>query len=157
MYKPTLYLETTCFNFYILEKPGTKRDDTRKLFALIKGGQYEAFTSSVVEDEIADDTPERYKKMKALIDEYHIKMLLRDSKADALAALYIDKGIVPAKYDDDAIHIALATVNRLDFVVSYNMGHIVKTKTMIGTGFVNLRAGYKMIGLSTPTEVIDYD
>jgi len=43
------------------------------------------------------------------------------------------------------------------FVISYNLGHIVKTKTMIGTGLANLREGYRQIGLSTPKEVLDYD
>jgi hypothetical protein len=37
------------------------------------------------------------------------------------------------------------------------MGHIVKQKTMIGTGFINLRAGYKQIGLSSSMEVMEYD
>jgi hypothetical protein len=157
MYKPTLYLETTCFNFYILDKPGKKRDDTRKLFDLIKSGRYQAFTSYMVEEEILDDTPERYKKMNALFTKYQIKILPKSDKADILAGVYIEKGIVPAKYDDDATHIAIAAVNGLDFVVSFNMGHIVKLKTMIGTGFVNLRSGYKQIGLSTPTEVLNYD
>jgi hypothetical protein len=58
---------------------------------------------------------------------------------------------------DDALHIATATVNNFDFVISYNLGHIVKTKTMIGAGLVNLREGYRQIGLSTPTEVLEYD
>jgi len=49
------------------------------------------------------------------------------------------------------------TVNNLDFVISYNQGHIVKVKTMAGTGLANLRAGYRYIGLATPTEVLEYD
>jgi hypothetical protein len=74
-----------------------------------------------------------------------------------LADTYIKKGIIPLKFRDDALHIATATVNNLDFVVSYNQGHIVKTKTMIGAGLTNLREGYRQIGLSTPTEVLEYD
>jgi hypothetical protein len=71
--------------------------------------------------------------------------------------MYIKKDIIPSKFRDDALHIATATVNNLDFVVSYNLGHIVKTKTMIGAGLANLREGYRQIGLSTPTEVLEYD
>jgi hypothetical protein len=37
------------------------------------------------------------------------------------------------------------------------MGHIDKRKTMIGTGFINLRAGYKNIGICSSMEVIEYD
>jgi hypothetical protein len=41
------------------------------------------------------------------------------------------------------LHIAVATVKNLDFVVTCNMGHMNKQKTMIGTGFINLRPGIK--------------
>jgi hypothetical protein len=74
-----------------------------------------------------------------------------------MADIYVKKGIIPLKFRADALHIATATVNKLDFVISYNLGHIVKTKTMIGTGLANLREGYRQIGLSTPKEVLDYD
>ncbi|MDR3325644.1 MAG: hypothetical protein LBS82_06655 [Spirochaetaceae bacterium] len=57
--------------------------------------------------------------------------------------MYVEKHIIPSKSRDDGLHIAVATVNDLDFVVSCNMGHIDKRKTMIGTGFINLRAGYE--------------
>jgi N12 class adenine-specific DNA methylase len=80
-----------------------------------------------------------------------------ENEAQRLADMYIAKGIIPQKYVTDALHIATATVQKFDFVVSYNLGHIVKLKTIIGAGFVNLREGYKQIGLTTPTEVIEYD
>ena len=70
---------------------------------------------------------------------------------------YIEKSIIQEKHPEDALHIANAIVNNLDLVISYNMGHIVKIKTIIGAGFINLRAGYRQIGLSTPTEVLEYD
>ena len=88
----------------------------------------------------------------------HIKETIAATpEAKFLAEMYIRKGIIPEKYREDALHIANASVNNLDFVTSCNQGHIVKTKTMIGTGLANLRQGYKQIGLGTPTEVLEYD
>ena len=84
-------------------------------------------------------------------------MLAVSPEVTRIADIYIKKGIIPEKYSEDALNIAIATVNNLDFVISYNLGHIVKTKTMIGTGLTNLREGYRQIGLSTPTEVLEYD
>jgi len=55
----------------------------------------------------------------------------------------------------DGIHIAMATINNLDIIVSYNFHHIVKLKTIIGTESINLREGYKHIGIYSPTEVIE--
>jgi hypothetical protein len=84
-------------------------------------------------------------------------VFITSDEIEHLAELYIKKKIIGEGSMVDALHIATATVNKLDFVVSCNMGHIVKQKTMIGTGFINLRAGYKHIGLSSSMEVIEYD
>ena len=144
------------FNFYFVEKDGKKQQDTVKLFEAIQRETYEVFTSKYVHHEIAGDTPVRYKKMKKLIDEYVQSILDFDQRVLNLADIYIKNGIIPEKFVRDAHHIAMATVNRLDFVVSYNMGHIVKLKTMIGTGFTNIYHGYQKIGLCTPSEVVEY-
>ncbi|MDR0877427.1 MAG: hypothetical protein LBN21_05195 [Treponema sp.] len=156
-YIPKLYLETTVFNFYYAEKDSKKKEDTHKLFDAIKKGKYEVYTSWFVQNEIARDTPEKYKKMQELLEKYAQKTVSFNKEASTLAEIYIKNQIIPLKYRTDALHIATATVNNLDFVISFNFGHIVKPKTMIGTGFANLHDGYRQIGLSTPTEVIEYD
>jgi predicted nucleic acid-binding protein len=154
-YIPKIYLETTIFNFYYVDKDSKKKGDTHKLFDAIKEGTYEVYTSQYVQTEIARDTPEKYKKMQGLLEKYTINIVSFSKEAEYLADVYMANGIIPLKYDTDALHIATATVNKLDFVASFNFGHIVKLKTMIGTGFVNLHHGYRQIGLCTPTEVAD--
>ncbi|MFQ3675573.1 MAG: hypothetical protein SNJ64_03415, partial [Endomicrobiia bacterium] len=42
---------------------------------------------------------------------------------------YILENIIPSKYRNDALHIAIAVVNDSDVVVSWNLEHIVKLKT----------------------------
>ena len=156
-YIPKLFIETTIFNFYFEGKQGRKQKDALSLFEEIAKGRYEAYTSETVADELKDASEEKFEKMKALLEKYVKTIILPSPEAKRMAGVYITKGIIPAKFIDDAIHIATATVNNLDFVISYNMGHIVKTKTMVGAGIANLREGYRQIGLSTPTEVLDYD
>ena len=100
---------------------------------------------------------EKRKKILSLYRQYIKETIATSPEARLLAEMYISKGIIPEKYRVDALHISIATVNALDFVISFNHGHIVKTKTMIGTGFANLRYGFRQIGLCTPTEVSEYD
>jgi hypothetical protein len=76
------------------------------------------------------------------------------NEAQRLASLYINEGVIPAKYPIDALHIAVAAVNNLDYIVSYNFRHIVKLKTIIMTESINVRENYKRIGILSPTEVI---
>ncbi|MCL1931252.1 MAG: hypothetical protein FWF55_05510 [Treponema sp.] len=156
-YIPKLFLETTVFNFYFEGKQGQKQTAAIRLFEAIAQGRYEAYTSEAVMKEIKDASAEKAEKMEALSKEYIKDVIQPSPEAERMADIYVKKGIIPLKFRTDALHIATAVVNELDFVVSYNLGHIVKTKTMIGTGFANLREGYRQIGLSTPTEVIDYD
>jgi hypothetical protein len=156
MYSPKLYLETTMFNFFFYGKEKEKQVYTKRLFADIATGKYEPYTSDYVIGEIELASKEKFDKMRSLIGKYKITVLPRSEEIERLGAIYISKGIIPEKYNDDATHIAAATVNELDFVVSYNYNHIVKLKTMIGTGLINRMEGRPQVGLSTPKEILDY-
>jgi len=72
-----------------------------------------------------------------------------------LAREYIEKGIIPAKYEDDAFHIAVASVNDLDAIVSWNFTHIVKLKTKREVSGINALMGYKPIEICSPQEVVE--
>jgi len=154
---PKLFIETTVFNFYFEGKHGQKQQDAVRLFEEIAKGRYEAYSSEEVFDELKKVYLDKFIKMNDLYEKYIKRTLESSPETKRMAEIYINKGIIPAKSRIDALHIAYAVVNNLDFVISYNMGHIIKTKTMIGTGLVNLREGYRQIGLSTPTEVLNYD
>jgi hypothetical protein len=52
------------------------------------------------------------------------------------------------------LHIALATINNVDALVSWNFTHIVKLKTKRLTKAVNIAQGYKEIEIITPWEII---
>jgi predicted nucleic acid-binding protein len=152
-----LFLETSAFNFYVDGKLGQKRQETKKLFDAIEAGKYEAYTSTTVMKELRRAPEAKFDEMNDWIERYVKEVFDPDADAKRLADMYVVKHIIPPKSRDDGLHIAVATVNNLDFVVSCNMGHIDKRKTMIGTGFINLRAGFKNIGICSSMEVIEYD
>ena len=64
---------------------------------------------------------------------------------------------MPAKYHTDGLHIAVATINNLDMIVSLNFKHIVKSKTKIGTAAINALNGYRPINIYSPMEITDYE
>jgi hypothetical protein len=65
-----------------------------------------------------------------IIIQYGMTVLDLSEEAERLAGIYIADGAVSAKHFADAVHIAMATVSDLDFIVSFNFQHIVKRKTM---------------------------
>jgi len=86
-----------------------------------------------------------------------IPLIKEESDVDKLADIYVAEGIVPTKYRDDALHIAMATITGMDIILSWNYKHIVKRKTILMTNLINAREGYKNIDIYSPSEVIEND
>jgi predicted nucleic acid-binding protein len=152
-----LYLETTVFNFIFADDAPEKRQHTVTLFDEINQGKYIPYTSDYVLQELLRAEEPKRTKMVNLIEKYKVKVLDIDKNAEILADKYVSENIIPSKYRFDGIHIAMATINDLDIIVSYNFQHIVKLRTIMGTESINLREGYKRIGIFSPTEVIESD
>jgi len=156
MRKPKIYLETTMFNYYF-DEDRDAHADTVKLFKEIQSGKYEAYTSFYVTDELEDADEPKRSNMLALIVEYNIKVLEDSEEARRLADVYVNEGIIPARYRYDALHIAISAINDLEYVFSLNFKHINKIKTKTMTGNVNIMQGYKPIVIASPSEVVDND
>jgi hypothetical protein len=108
--------------------------------------------------ELNETTDEnKRERMQSLIEEYNVKILLESDEASRLANIYVQSGIIPARFATDALHIATATINNIDFIVSLNFQHIVKHKAeaIIAIEVINAREGYKRIFIYTPAEVIN--
>ena len=155
MRKLKVYIETTLFNFYVDEDRGFVHDSTLALFKEIAAGKYEAFTSDYVIDELGRAPEEKQEKMLSLISEYNITVLNYNDEAVALADKYIAERAIPMTHTTDALHIAVATVNDLDMIVSMNFQHIVKRKTKFITGNINVLNGYRVVEILNPMEVIE--
>lgn len=75
-------------------------------------------------------------------------------KADTLAEAYLSHGIVSPGSRSDALHVALATIGRVDVLVSWNFRHIVNLGRIRLFNAVNLEQGYGLIEIRTPKEVL---
>ena len=130
--------------------------DTRAVFDLIKNERYAAFTSQLATDELADDPDtEKRLKMLGLISEYGVRIISPTEETQRLAGLYVNEGVVSSAWETDAAHIAITTVNGLDFIVSLNFAHIARPWTIERVRRVNFREGYKPIGIYKPSEVLE--
>ena len=98
--------------------------------------------------------PEAVRKQLSSVPEGHIEVLQLDAEARDLAEAYIAAGVLTAKMLADAQHIAIATVARVDVLVSWNFKHIVNLRRIHGYNSVNLRKGYPMLEIRTPREVL---
>jgi predicted nucleic acid-binding protein len=150
------YFETTLFNYYYLDeaKRIENREITKRLFNNVNLGIIKGYFSQVVLDEIAQCENPKRKMMLDLIEKYDLAPVENYNDLETLAADYIREGAIPINKRNDALHLAIATINNLDVVVSWNCSHIVKFKTQQIVRVVNIIHGYKEIDVRTPGEVL---
>ena len=149
----SIYIETTVFNRY-LEEEREFCTETRSLFDKMQGGEIEAYTSVYVISELEKAQEPKRSRMLDLIREFHVHVLGSDDSAQELADVYIQAGVIPLRFRLDAVHIAVATVNNLDYVISLNFHHINKIKTKMVTEAINKVHGYSSPLICHPAEVL---
>ena len=71
-----------------------------------------------------------------------------------LAQTYIAENVVGQTSIDDCIHIATATLSKVDVLVSWNFKHIVNVYRIRGYNSVNLRLGYSPLDIRSPKEIV---
>lgn len=98
-------------------------------------------------------SPENVRAHLLSIPEAHQIILADTPEADGLAEAYLAHGIVGPGSRSDALHVALATVGRVDVLVSWNFKHIVNLGRIRLFNAVNLEQGYGLIETRTPKEV----
>jgi hypothetical protein len=79
-----------------------------------------------------------------------------DDEAIELAETYISEGALTNKSYNDALHIALATLNKADVLASWNFKHIVNLDRIRLYNSINLRLGYRIIEIRTPREILNF-
>ncbi len=58
---------------------------------------------------------------------------------------------------DDCLHIATATINKIDILVSWNFKHIVNIQRIRGYNSINIRNGYQTLEIRSPKDIINYE
>jgi len=125
---------------------------TRALWRLREEGRLHFVTSQLVFQEISR-APERVQElMRATFQPEDV--LTRTSEVEDLAAAYLAQEVVPPEYDDDARHVAICTVARIGYLVSWNFKHLANVRREAGFNAVNLLQGYPAVRIVAPTLLI---
>jgi hypothetical protein len=126
--------------------------DTRALWRLHNEGLYHFVSSQLVLQEVSA-APERVRRL--MHDTYSFEQILdRSPEAETLARAYLAQRVVPLDYEDDARHVAICTVARIDYLVSWNFRHLVNVRREAGFNAVNVLQGYPPVRIVAPTFLI---
>lgn len=129
--------------------------DSQQFFERVRAGQFDLVTSAVVDDELEGAPAAVQADYQALLP--HAAVVDVTDEALDLQEAYLAAGILTPTWEDDALHIALATVHGCELIVSWNFKHIVHFQKIPQYNAVNALHGYDEIAIHSPPEVISDD
>lgn len=152
----SVYLETT-FISYLVARPSrdllvaAHQQITQEWWAT-RRSQFECFVSQVVVDEASEgDETEIQKRLSILAS---LNALAVSEAAQALAKSILAIGVIPAKAAADAAHIAVASVNEIDYLLTWNCKHLANAQIIRRIESVCEHAGKPMPIICTPEELM---
>ncbi|MDX2195754.1 MAG: PIN domain-containing protein [Cytophagales bacterium] len=151
--KQRIYIDTSVFGGHFDEE---FKEHTIPLFERIKSGEFIILYSTVTQNEL-ENAPEKVKELVKSLRADLTEFIETTDEAVDLATDYIAEKVVGKTSYADCIHIALATINRADFLVSWNFKHIVNIERIRGYNSINIKNGYKQLEIRSPREFEKYE
>lgn len=155
--KPKVYIETTVVS-YLVARPSNnvtvfdRQQSTRKLWEEYSGA-FEFLTSDIVLEEVERGDSREVERRITLLD--GLRTLPLSPEATALAHKLIEAGAVPPQSLSDAQHIAIAVVQSIEYLVSWNYKHIVNETKRQHITDICLAVGYQPTTLCTPESLME--
>lgn len=118
-----VYVETTIVG-YLTDRPGgdlatqAKKQSTKRWWNTQRQ-RFALFVSQLVVQEAASGHPEAAEhRLEARAG---LPSLEITGEAGVLARKITGAGMIPEKYSDDALHVATATINGMDYLLTWNL------------------------------------
>ena len=147
--KAKIYLDTSVISALFDDRTPERLAMTSILWS--KLSDYEIFISELVLEELERTNDQIRDKMFSAIKNFIVLKISKE--AEELAQIYVKQGIFPEKYFDDALHVALASVNQIGILLSWNFSHLVKLKTRRMVSIVNLAENIMPVEIASPPEL----
>jgi predicted nucleic acid-binding protein len=151
--KQRLYIDTSVFGGFFDEEFS---EFTRPLFERLQKGEFKLMFSAVTQEEL-NSAPERVKNLVTGLKTENSEFIETNNEAVELATQYIAEKVVGQTSFADCLHIALATINHADYLISWNFKHIVNLQRIRGYNAINIKNGYKELEIRSPRDFMTYE
>jgi hypothetical protein len=150
MRKPRLYFDTSVFGgIYDVEF----QQETELLFEMVKNGEIVCVYSDLCEFEL-EKAPNKVIQHFLSLDKNQTEFVEITEEINQLAEEYIKEKVVGETSIDDCRHIACATINKVDYLISWNFKHIVNVFRIRGYNSINIKNGHIQLDIRSPKEII---
>jgi hypothetical protein len=151
-----VYIETSILSYYTARPSrdlivAARQEITRELWPILLE-QYDLYISALVIQEASGGDKNAAQKRLNILS--HISVLEISQEAQYVAGGLIGDNAVPSGYEEDALHIAIATVNGMDYLLTWNFSHInnVFVKEKLVSSIEN--HGYESPTICSPEELL---
>jgi len=150
-FRPRVYIDTSVIGGCFDEE---FKEYSLQLFDEFISGRKKLVISDVLLFEL-EEAPQQVKSALTRVPSDNIEYVSLNEESITLANAYLKEGVVAEGSLSDARHMAIATVERVDILVSWNYKHIVNINRIRLLNSVNLKLGYPVIEIRSPREVLD--
>jgi predicted nucleic acid-binding protein len=152
----SVYIETTVIS-YLISRPSrdilvAAHQQTTNEWWTTRRQEFECFISQVVIDEIqAGDNEASMRRIKEIS---HFPVLEASIEAEHLAEAILAAGVIPKRAVNDAVHIAIAAVNDVDYLLTWNCRHLANAQLIRRVSVICNAKGFNMPVICTPEELM---
>jgi predicted nucleic acid-binding protein len=150
--KQRIYIDTSVVGGYFDEE---FKEVTTALFQRLENEEILFVVSDLLDLELINAPQKVIELLSSYSSDKFFRVELTE-EAINLADKYISEKVVGKSSLEDCRHIALATINKVDVLASWNFKHIVNLDRIKGYNAVNLKLGYQMIEIRSPKDLINY-
>ncbi len=158
--KQKLYIETSVVS-YLAARPSrdlliaARQAATAELWSKLLGSDFAGHVSTLVHQEAQRGDPEQARKRAEVISP--LAVLEIDQEAQELAEQILAAKAIPAEYPDDALHVAVAAVNGMDVLVTWNFAHLNNPVARMRIRHIVESNGYHCPEVCSPEELLEIE
>lgn len=155
--KSKIYIETTIISYLTAWPSGdvivAAHQQITDEWWRTKRQFFELFASQLVLRKAQAGNEEMARQRLSALEE--VELLEITEEALALAEDLLSKGPLPRKAQEDALHIAVAVINGMDYLITWNCKHIANARMRDKIEQVCRADGYKPVIICTPEELLE--
>ena len=156
MAKQKVYIETSVVSYYA-SRPSrdlviaARQETTRELWPMLVN-RFDRYISMLVLMEINKGDPTAVNERKKVISDLPVLDVTPES--ESLAEAIVSEGLIPERFGEDSLHIALAVVNGMDYLVTWNFRHLNNALIKIHIMRFIEKQGYVAPVICSPDELL---
>ena len=155
--KPTVYVETTVISYLTARKSQDPivagHQQTTQDWWKTCHNRFELVASRLVLQEASRGNPEAAQKRLRILNT--LTLLEVNESTGALAQELVNAGAIPEEAVEDALHIAIAVTNRIQYLATWNYRHIANATKQQPITRICQRAGYQPLVICTPEQLME--